>query len=127
MSFLQKILGNSTTASAEEYNPLVQDLLVEDESVFVAFKALRDFIIFTNKRLILIDIQGISGKKKSFKSISYSQITVFTKESAGTFDLDNEIELYIRSYPAPIKLKFGKGSNIDAVYQLLSDYVLKVR
>ena len=82
MSFLQNILGNSTTATPEEYNPLVQNLLVENESVFTAYKTLRDFIIFTNERLILIDVQGITGKKKSFKSISYSRISVFTKESA---------------------------------------------
>jgi hypothetical protein len=126
MSFLQNILGNSTTATPEEYNPLVQNLLVENESVFTAFKTLRDFIIFTNERLILIDVQGITGKKKSFKSVSYSRISVFTKESAGTFDMDNEIDLYVKGYPAVIQLKFGKDSNIDSVYQLLSNYVLKV-
>lgn len=126
MSFLQNILGNATTATPEDYNPLIQNILVEKESVFTAFKTLRDFIIFTNERLVLIDVQGITGKKKSFKSIPYSQISVFTKESAGTFDLDNEIDLYVRGYPAPIALKFGKSSNIDTVYQLLSDYVLKV-
>lgn len=126
MSFLQNIMGNATTANPEEYNPLIASILVENESVFTAFKTLRDFIIFTNERLILIDVQGLSGKKKSFKSIPYSQISVFTKESAGTFDMDSEIDLYVRSYPSPIVLKFGKSSNIDAVYKLLSDYVLKV-
>jgi hypothetical protein len=126
MSFLQNVLGNSTTANPEEYNPLIENLLVENESIFTAFKTLRDFIIFTNERLILIDVQGLTGKKKSFKSVPYSQISVFTKESAGTFDMDNEIDLYVKSYPSPIVLKFGKSSNIDAVYQLLSDYILKV-
>ena len=126
MSFLQNLLGNATTATPEEYNPLVSNLLVENESVFTAFKTLRDYIIFTNERLILIDAQGLTGRKKSFKSIPYSQISVFTKENAGTFDLDNEIALFVRGYPMPISLKFGKGSNIDVVYQLLSDYVLKV-
>jgi len=126
MSFLQNILGNATTANPEEYNPLIENLLVQNEEVFSAFKTLRDFVIFTNERLILIDVQGITGKKKSFKSIPYSQITVFTKETAGTFDMDNEIDIYVRSYPLPIQLKFGKSNNIDPVYQLLSDYVLKV-
>ena len=126
MSFLQNLLGNATTASPEEYNPLISNLLVENEAVFTAFKTLRDYVIFTNERLVLVDVQGITGKKKSFKSIPYSQITVFTKENAGTFDLDSEIDLYVRSYPSPIVLKFGKSSNIDVVYQLLSDYVLKV-
>jgi hypothetical protein len=126
MSFIQNLLGNATTAKPEEYNPLVSNLLVENEAVFTAFKTLRDYIIFTNERLILIDAQGLTGKKKSFKSVPYSQISVFTKENAGTFDLDNEIALYVRGYPMSISLKFGKSSNIDVVYQLLSDYVLKV-
>jgi hypothetical protein len=126
MSFLQNLLGNSTQANPNDYNPLIQDILVENESVFTAFKTFRDFIIFTNERLILVDVQGISGRKKSFKSVPYSQITVFTKENAGTFDLDSEINLYVRAYPSPIQLKFGKDSNIDAVYQIISDYVLKV-
>jgi len=126
MSFFQNLLGNATTASAQEYDPLISNLLIENESVFTAFKTVRDFIIFTNERLILIDVQGLTGKKKSFKSVPYSQISVFTKENAGTFDFDSEINLYVRGYPTAIALKFGKSSNIDIVYQLLSDYVLKV-
>lgn len=126
MSFLQNLLGNATTATPEEYNSLISNLLIENEVVFTAFKTLRDYIIFTNERLVLVDAQGLTGKKKSFKSVPYSQISVFTKESAGTFDLDSEIDLYVRGYPLPIVLKFGKSSNIDIVYQLLSDYVLKV-
>lgn len=126
MSFLQNLLGNSTQASSADYQPLIQNVLVENESVFTAFKTFRDFIIFTNERLILVDVQGLSGKKKSFKSIPYSQICVFTKENAGTFDMDSEINLYVRSYPMAVQLKFGKDSNIDLVYQLISDYVLKV-
>ncbi len=126
MSFLQNMLGNATTATPEEYNPLVSNLLIENESVFTAFKTIRDYIIFTNERLILVDAQGLTGRKKSFKSLPYSQISVFTKESAGTFDLDSEIQLYLKGYPSPVSLKFGKSGNIDVVYQLLSDYVLKV-
>ena len=126
MSLIQSILGNSTQANPADYTPLIQNILIENESVFSAFKTFRDFIIFTNERLILIDVQGLTGKKKSYKSIPYSQISVFTKESAGTFDMDNEIDLYVRSYPTAIQLKFGKDSNIDSVYQLISNYVLKV-
>jgi hypothetical protein len=126
MSFLQNLLGNSTQASPSDYQPLIENILVENESVFTAFKTFRDFIIFTNERLILVDAQGLTGRKKSFKSIPYSQISVFTKENAGTFDMDSEINLFVRSYPLPIQLKFGKDSNIDAVYQIISDYVLKV-
>jgi len=126
MSFLQNLLGNSTQANPSDYQPLIQNILVENESVFTAFKTFRDFIIFTNERLILVDAQGLTGRKKSFKSIPYSQISVFTKENAGTFDMDSEINLFVRSYPLPIQLKFGKDSNIDAVYQIISDYVLKV-
>ena len=126
MSFLQNVLGNYTTADPSQYSHLIENFLVENESVFTAFKTIRDFIIFTNERLILIDIQEITGKKKSFKSVPYSQISVFTKESGGNFDLDSEIDLYVRGYPGVIQLKFGKSSDIDSVYKILSAYVLEV-
>lgn len=104
---------------------MIEGILVENESVFTAYKTIRDFIIFTNKRLILIDVQGITGKKKSFKSVPYSNIQIFIKESAGTFDLDNRIDLYVLGYPAVLSLNFSRDTNIDEVYQLLSDYILK--
>lgn len=125
MSLLQHLSGNSTNAKPEQYNPLIEGILVENESVFTAYKTIRDFIIFTNKRLILIDVQGITGKKKSFKSVPYSNIQIFIKESAGTFDLDNRIDLYVLGYPAVLSLNFSRDTNIDEVYQLLSDYILK--
>jgi Bacterial PH domain len=126
MSLFQNIMGNTTEAEASQYKSIINPILVQGETVTFAYKLLRDLIIFTNERLILVDVQGLSGKKKSIKSIPFSTISVFTKENAGTFDMDSEITLYVRGYPIPISLKFGKNSNIDGVYQVLSEKVLQV-
>lgn len=122
---LQNLIDNATQANASQYQPLMDPILVEREEVVYAFKTIRDFIIFTNVRLVLIDVQGLTGKKKSFKSIPYPEIAVFTKESAGTFDLDSEIDLYVRAH-GMIQLQFGKEDtqSVDAVYNLLSRYTL---
>jgi hypothetical protein len=126
MSVLQSLLGNASQADPSQYQPLIEPILVKGEEVAYAFKTFRDLIIFTNARLVLIDVQGLTGKKKSFKSIPYSEIAVFTKESAGTFELDSEIDLYVRAH-GQIELQFRKEDNqsIDAVYNLLSEYIIK--
>jgi len=126
MSFIQKLAGNSVTISKEEAKDQIGDILIPKEEIFSSFKGFRDLIIFTNERLIVVDVQGLSGKKKSFKSIPYSQISIFTKESAGTLDMSNSISLYVRAYPIPIELKFSKDSDIDSIYQLLSEYILEI-
>ena len=125
MSFIQKLAGNSVAITKEEAKKQIGDILVPKEDIFASFKGFRDLIIFTNERLIVVDIQGISGKKRSFKSIPYSQISVFTKESAGTLDMNNSIVLYVRAY-GTAELNFSKDSDIDSIYQLLSEYVLEV-
>jgi len=118
-------MGNATQANPSDYEHLLEGLLIDKEQVLHAFKTFRDLVIFTNERLILIDVQGLTGKKKSFKSVLYSKISVFEKQSAGSLDINSELFLYVNGYGA-ISLKFGKGSNIDVVYGLISNYVLKV-
>jgi hypothetical protein len=111
MSLLHNILGNATeTTSIHEE---VQNSLIENESVIKSYKLIRDEIIFTTLRLILIDKQGISGKKMEVVSIPYKAITRFSKECAGTFDLDEELKIWIGSHSLPISYRFKKGTNLD--------------
>jgi len=98
--------------------------LIEGEQVEKAYKVIRDMFIFTNKRLILIDKQGVTGSKMEMISIAYSKITKFSKESAGHFDLDAELKIWVGSDSTPISKDFKSGDNINDVYRIISQYAL---
>ncbi len=92
------------------------------EQVELAFKLVRDLIIFTDRRMIIVDKQGMTGKKSEYKSIPYRSISRFSIE---TFDLDAELKIWISSAELPAEsLQFRKDKNIIAVQQALATAVL---
>lgn len=124
MGLMDGLLGNASEASAEKLEKLFNEVLVEGERVEKAYQLIRDLFVFTNKRLIRVDKQGVTGKKIEFLSIPYSKITKFSKESAGHFDLDAELKIWVGSDPMPITQEFKRTVNINEVYAVLSKYVL---
>ena len=98
-------------------------MLVDGEAIEVGFKVIRDTFVFTNKRLILVDIQGITGKKTEYLSIPYNKITKFSIETAGHFDLDAELKLWIGSDLTPLEKKFNKKVNIYDLQKILATHV----
>lgn len=103
--------------------PVVTPMLVDGESVFAAFQGIRDRVIFTTKRIISVNIQGITGKKKDFTSLPYSKIQAFSVETAGTFDLDCEMELYFSGL-GKVKFEFAGGFDIVSFNKILSAHIL---
>lgn len=99
-------------------------LLLEDETIIGAYKSIRDYVAFTNKRVVSVNIQGLSGKKKDFTSMPYSKISVFSVETAGTFDLDSELEMYF-SGVGMVKFEFSGSSDIVAIGKTISSFCLK--
>ncbi|MBV7301770.1 PH domain-containing protein [Corynebacterium sp. TAE3-ERU2] len=97
-------------------------ILVEGEQPWVAFKTFRDSAIFTNKRLIVRDAQGISGKKVEMYSLPYSSINMWSSENAGTLDFNAEIEMWTRA--GRIKIKIGRDADIRRIDHLISHAVL---
>ena len=98
--------------------------IVEGETVVKAFRILRDMFIFTDKRLLLIDKQGITGKKAEYHSIPYKSISHFSVETAGTFDMDAEMKIYISGNPTPIQREFKRGTDIVGVQKVLAGFIL---
>jgi hypothetical protein len=126
MGLFSAILGNAGAVSPEELVKQYGRLLTENEEIELGFKLLRDTFIFTNKRLILVDIQGITGSKTEYKSITYKSISRFSVETAGTFDLEAELKIWISSEPMPsITKKFNKSVNVYDVQKVLAFHVLK--
>lgn len=125
MGILSSLLGNSGAVEKETLKKDFGQLLIQHEEINIGFKLIRDTFIFTNKRLILVDKQGITGSKIDYLSVPYKSISRFSIETAGTFDLDAELKIWISSEPLPsIKKKFNKSVNVYEVQTLLAQYVL---
>ncbi len=122
MGLFNAILGNSSEVNAEAIKAQYSKLFLEDEDVQFACKMIRDTWIFTNKRLIMIDVQGLTGSKKDFHSIPYRSISHFAVESAGTFDMDSEIKIWITSQDEPIVKEMKKGFDVMGFQQILAYY-----
>jgi Bacterial PH domain len=124
MGFLEAITGRQTVFSKGEAAQELAPFLVEGEQVEAAFSVFRDLLIFTNKRLITVDRQGVTAKKVDYRSIPYSSITMFAKESAGLMDLDAELKLWVRGMPDPLVFSFTKDAPINDVYLVISKHLL---
>ncbi|MET3699109.1 PH (Pleckstrin Homology) domain-containing protein [Bacillus oleivorans] len=124
MGFLDGLMGNASEMKLEEVQKDYANLLSSTERIEKAYKLIRDLFIFTNKRLILIDKQGVTGKKVDYHSIPYKSISHFSIETAGNFDLDAELKIWISSNETPIVKQFNKSLNIYDVQKVLAEYVL---
>lgn len=124
MGLLDGMLGNA----AKVDNASVQDefakLLAPGEQVEHAYRLIRDFFVFTNKRLVIVDKQGLTGSKVQYHSIPYRSITHFSVETAGTLDLEAELKIWISSTAAPVSKTFNKKLSIYEVQAVLASYVM---
>ena len=122
---LHALFGNASEVDAKALQKDMDALLTDGEQVIRAFKVIRDLFVFTDKRLILIDKQGITGKKADYHSIPYKSISHFSVETTGTFDMDAEMKIYITSNPIPIEREFKRGTDIIGVQKTLAQLVLR--
>ena len=122
---LQGLLGNSTEVDIRTVQGDLEAILTEGEVIVKAFRLIRDFFVFTDKRLILIDKQGITGHKVQYHSIPYKSISHFSVETAGTFDMDAELKIYISGNMTPFQREFKKGADIKGVQKTLAHFILK--
>ena len=126
MGLFSAILGNAGAVSQEELIKKYEQLLIENEEIQLGFKLIRDTFIFTSKRLILVEVQGLTGSKTEYKSITYKSISRFSVETSGTFDLEAELKIWISSeiQPSIIK-KFNKSVNVYEVQKVLAHHILE--
>lgn len=103
-------------------------LISPNETVSFVVKTIRDMAVFTNKRILIADKQGITGKKVEYYTIPFKSIVTYAVETAGNFDLDSEIKLVL-SGGVTIELKFMKGKNMDQlllrVYHLINNFMIQ--
>jgi hypothetical protein len=125
MGFFNEMLGNASKIDVEKIQGEFGQVLSEGEVVEHAYQLLRDFFVFTNKRLVLVDKQGLTGNKVEYHSIPYKSITHFSVETAGGFELDADLNIWITGNATPIQKKFNKKLNIYEVQAVLASYVCK--
>ena len=123
MSLINAMMGNASSVNPESIQNEFNSILIQGENIVRAYKLFRDMMVFTNKRLIMVDKQGLTGSKVEYMTIPYKSIKMFSKENSGTFDMDEELTIHVHGYP-PIKKKFKRGSCLDEVYQTLSSATL---
>lgn len=106
-----------------EYAELVTDLLIETEHVIDAYKSMRDGVIFTNKRIIAVTIQGLIGNKKDYTSMPYKNIITYSVKTASTFDLDSELEIHLMSV-GKVKFDFRGSTDLVRISKYISEHIL---
>ena len=123
MGLLSALLGHAAEADVTDIENQLEQILADDEQVERAFRLVRDLLIFTNRRFILVDRQGMTGRKTTYHSIPYRGITNFAVETAGHFDLEAELKIWISGAAEPIQRTFTRGSGILEVQKALATYV----
>ena len=125
VNFNQDSVFNLKPISNDEVRGEVDGLLIADEKVEFAFKTIRDQLVFTNKRIISIDVQGITGKRKSFATMPYSKIQYFSIQTPGFMEAFPDSELFLMfSSGFTAKFEFKGAVDIGKIGRMLSEYVL---
>ncbi len=109
-------------ANPQDAFKLLDGVLLPDETIESAFKGIRDWVVFTDRRLITVNVQGMTGKKRDFTSLPYSHIQAYSVETAGHFDLDSELEMWFSGL-GKVKLEFTNGVDIRAISQLIASKI----
>ena len=124
MGLFSGLMGNASESDSAKLEKTLSQILVSGENVDSAFSVLRDTLVLTNKRIIFIDKQGVTGKKTEYLSIPYKNVVTFSIESAGTFDLESELKIWVSGRTEPIETTFGRGGDIVKAQQALAKFVL---
>ncbi|WP_315081805.1 PH domain-containing protein [uncultured Clostridium sp.] len=109
--------------SNDDISKQIEPLLIFGEIILSSYRAIRDYVVFTSKRVIAVNVQGITGAKKDYTSLPYSKIQAYSVETAGTFDLDSELEMYFSGL-GKVKFDFKGNSDIVKIGQVISEFVL---
>ena len=125
MGLLSALLGDASKADVEDVEQSLQSILADGERVERAFRLVRDLLIFTDRRFIVVDRQGMTGKKTTYDSIPYRAIVHFSVETAGHFDLDSELKVWISGMAEPLQRTFTRGQSIVEVQKALATYVAR--
>lgn len=128
MALLSGLFGNYSEVSVQELTNQYSNYLMPEETIHMGFKLIRDTFMVTDERIILIDHQGVTGKKTRVASIHLDSIYEVTMETAGTGFDDSEMTIHYITSPyykstnlhiSSYKFEFGKKFSIQPFYVAL--------
>ncbi len=105
------------------YASVIMPMFVSGEEIIGTYRSIRDGVVFTNKRIIVVNVQGITGAKKDFTSLPYSKIQAYSVETAGVLDLDSELEIWFSGL-GKVKFEFIAKANVTEICRVISERVL---
>ena len=111
--------------STKKFHTEFGQLLVDGEIIDAGFVVMRDTFLFTNKRLIIVEVQGISGRQLEYLSIPYGKIKKFSIQTGGSFDLNAELKIWIGNDTAPFEKHFNQEQSVYDVHKVLATHILK--
>lgn len=123
VDFNNKAIFKLKEMNIKDGENIVKDILIFNEKVISSFISMRDKLIFTDKRIISVNVKGITGSKVDYTSIPYKKIQTFSIETAGTFDLDAELDILI-SGMGVVRFEINGNANIKELGQAISNYIL---
>ena len=126
VNFNQNSVMNLKPISIDAVRSDVLGLLINGEEIAMAFQSVRDQLVFTNKRIISIDVQGLTGKRKSFSTMPYSKIQYFSIQTPGFAEMFPDCELFVMfSNTFTAKFEFKGNVDIGLIGRMISEYVLQ--
>ncbi|GAB6197276.1 PH domain-containing protein [Lysobacter xanthus] len=120
MGLLDTLLGHAGEKDIADLHDEFGPLLAQGEVLQRAFGFVRDLIVFTDRRMIIVDKQGITARKTSYLSIPYRAIVMYSIETAGHFDLDSDLRIWVSSQPEPITRALGRGGGARDIIAILA-------
>lgn len=123
MGLLDALIGNAAEVDLEELASELNPILADNENLSLAYKVIRDMFVFTNKRLLLIDKQGMTGKKVSYHSVPYKSIIHFEVETSGHFDMDAELKIWISGQSQPIVKELKSGTDVVNIQKTIANFI----
>ena len=122
MSILDTLLGHAGEKPVDKLADDFAPLLAPGETLQRAFGFIRDLVVFTDRRLIFVNKQGVTGSKTEYLSVPYRSISMFSLETAGHFDLEAELKIWVSGQPTPIQQNLGRNSGAQDIVALLAQH-----
>lgn len=123
IDFQNKAFAKLKPTDDNSFASILSPMFIQGEQILGTFQSFRDGVVFTNRRIIAINVQGLSGKKKDFTSLPYSKISAFSVETSGVLDLDSELELWFSGL-GRVRFEFSKKADVALICRTISEHVL---
>ena len=124
MNFIDEMIGVTLELNQEEMEAKVVDFLLEDEKLIKGYQIVRDILILTDKRIIIVDYLGLRGKKIEYQMIPYYKINRFYIETPGQLDTDYTLKIFVSGSLEPVEKQIKKDIDIHELNRIIFSHMI---